>query len=210
MVQVVWVLNKAGNDGDLVLAEALQGAPSNIVEKPARMSVLEDWCRQNGFIEHPTTLCAQFGPYLRVFAIPHRFSLEHQRKNNVIATYLTCNATTGLAPNTVIGKAVVVRLDGPFGNPIDLTRDEVVRTGLFLNDLMKLYSDEFEHEEWQTGMKVWKRCFPYYDPDKGDTMNLNRFTGKHRMMDGVTGRQEEDGQEVTFAMVPSYANVRPS
>jgi hypothetical protein len=42
----------------------------------------------------------------------------------LIATHFACDHVTGLAPTTVIGKVVLLRLDGPNGQPVNLTRDE--------------------------------------------------------------------------------------
>jgi hypothetical protein len=153
MVQIVWLTNQAGNtgmDGGLpqVLCQALHDG-SSIVEKPATMTTLENWCANNGYVEYPTNLCATFGQYLKLYGAPYQSSKEHRGKNNIIATYFACDHGTGLAPATVIGKAVLVRLDGLNGKPVDLTRDEVIRTGFFLNDLMDSYGEDQTPQEWQ-------------------------------------------------------------
>jgi hypothetical protein len=106
----------------------------------------------------------------------------------------------------VIGKAVLVRLDGPNGTPVDLTRDEVIRTGFFMCDLMRSYGEDRTRREWQNIFQAWKRCFPYYDfVNSGDTMEALGMNGKNgRFMSGATGRQEDNGGACTFDIMRSF------
>jgi hypothetical protein len=88
----------------------------------------------------------------------YNLSKESCGKNNILATYFACDDIAGLSSHTIIGKAVLVRLDGPNGNPVpvDLTRDEEIRTGLFLNDLMDTYDDDLSPEKWKEIFQPWK------------------------------------------------------
>ena len=213
MVQIVWLTNKAGNTGEdgglaQVLHQALEDpSRSSIVEKPATMTSLEEWCTTNGYIEYPTKLCAAFGQYLKLYGAPYKFSKEHCGRNNIIATFLACDDVTGLAPTTVIGKAVLVRLDGPNGKPVDLTREEVIRTGFFLDDLMDSYGDDWTHREWLKIFQGWKRCFLYYDAvTSGDSMGSFDMNGHDgRWMSGTTGQQKDENSDAcTFDIVRSF------
>jgi hypothetical protein len=211
MVQIVWLTNKAGNTGEggglsQVLNQALHDQ-SSIVEKPATMTTLKSWCATNGYIEYPTSLCAIFGQHLKLYGTPYEFSKEHCGKNNIIATFFSCDHVDGLATTTVIGKAVLVRLDGPNGNPVDLTRDEVIRTGFFLDDLMESYGEgPFTPQELLNIFQAWKRCFPYYDSvNCGDSMGELSMNGENgRWMSGTTGLQKENGVACTFDIVSSF------
>jgi hypothetical protein len=211
MVQIVWLTNKAGNTGEdgglpQVLFQALDDE-SSIIEKGATMTTLKSWCATNGYIEYPTNLCAVFGQHLKLYGAPWKFSKEHCGKNNIIATYFACDHITGLSPNTVIGKAVLVRLDGPNGEPVDLTREEVIRTGFFLNDLMDSYGDgPRTPQELQNVFQAWKRCFPYYDSvNNGDFMGASSMNGQNgRWMSGITGVQENNNVACTFDIVSSF------
>jgi hypothetical protein len=208
MVQVVWVLNKAGNTGDGPglgpLLSNMMHDPEAIIEKPAIVPILERWCADHGYREWSTDLCARFGLHVRIFAKPRR---EHEGKNNVVATYFHCDASSGLARSTIIGKALLLRLDGPHGKPVDLTKQEVLRAGFFLNDLMDTYDDDYNPREWSDIFTAWQRCYPYDDCiTRGDTMNAFGFGGNGgRYMNGLTGEQRtgEDNAE-PFPIVESF------
>ena len=172
------------------------------------MTLLEKWCATNGYIEYPTKLCAAFGQYLKLYGAPYDSSKEGRgEKNNIIATFFACDDVTGLAPATVIGNAVLVRLDGPpNGKPIDLTRDEVIRTGFFLGNLMKVYGCDWTRQEWLKIFQAWKRCFPYYDfVHSGDKMrDLSMKGNNSRFMSGTTGQQKDNGGVRTFDIMRSF------
>ena len=213
MVQVVWLLNKAGNTGKggglgQVLCNTFHIEPkkSSVVEKPAEFQKLQQWCKDNNYVEYPTKLCARFGQHFKVYAEPYSWENEHKGKNNIIATFLVCDDATGLAPSTVCGKALVVRMNGEDGEPVDLTKEELVRTGFFLNDLMDTYSAGPTPDELEESLDCWKKCFPYYDVvKKGDTMGSHAMNGnKGRWMSGVTGKQMEEDQECTFDEVEGF------
>ena len=143
-IQIVWTLNKKENTGESGFGELCSGLGSNVsIEDPGcpvrsqmtTYETLKKWLNSNCFVRHPTNLCAAFGLNLECYAEPYAFSKEHQGRNNVIATYMTCEPRTGLARNTIIGRAVFVRKDSD-GNPVSLTVTEFRRAMAYINDLM--------------------------------------------------------------------------
>ena len=146
-IQIVWTLNKAGNTGQGDYS-SLQCAANNDRDSPTsstqaqvvrNYATIRDWCSANGFVRWPTTLCDAFGLHLECYAAKN--GREHVGKNNQLATYLCCDAQTGLAPRTVIGKAVFIRTNGCDGAPVSLALSELTRAMSFINDLMDVYGD---------------------------------------------------------------------
>mmetsp|Transcript_3563 Transcript_3563/g.6069 ORF Transcript_3563/g.6069 Transcript_3563/m.6069 type:complete len:224 (-) Transcript_3563:54-725(-) len=217
MIQIVWITNKCGNNGfcHQSLREKLDRmieSDTALIEKLASVEKLERWCQDNGFVEHSTDLCRVLGLHIRLFAQPYRPHEENGWKNNVVATFLHCDADTGLAPHTILGKAIVLRLNRPHGEPVDMTVKELHRTGCFIGDLMsRVYGNSFTAKEKRTMFKAWNTCFPYYDPTKGDSMGFFGFESDKRFMDGLTKENyriedNTDGSEdrIPLDMAQSY------
>ncbi len=116
-VQFVWTLIKDGNTGmdgpfPNVISRILQTEDMNnssLHVQTGQIKKLLAFIEKKGYVEHPTTLCQALGMSLTCYAKPYKHADEHHGKNNILATFLTCNAMTGLAPNTIIGRAVFIR-----------------------------------------------------------------------------------------------------
>jgi hypothetical protein len=139
-VQVIWTLNKSGNtglEGELALVTSRAMHPpagqESIVQKPASIQQLKQWCDEHGFVEHSCELVRALGLNLTCYAQPHSWEKEHKGKNDILATFFTCRARSGLAPNTVIGKAVFVKRDAA-GELVDLTKAVFIKMSYFLGE----------------------------------------------------------------------------
>eukprot|EP00953_Heterococcus_sp_UTEX-ZZ885_P036278 18695-Heterococcus_DN1.PRE.4 len=139
-VQVIWTLNKSGTTGlegglALVASRAMhpRAGEESVIQKPASMQQLKQWCDQQGFVEHSCELVKDLGLNLTCYAQPHSWAKEHKGNNNILATFFTCRSRSGLAPNTVIGKAVFVKRDAA-GEPVDLSKEEFIKMAYFLGE----------------------------------------------------------------------------
>ncbi|KAJ3088953.1 hypothetical protein HK102_007540 [Quaeritorhiza haematococci] len=219
-IQVIWTLNKAGNTGHALLPNVLTFAcntkdisTSSIQpQQTPNLPTLITWCVRNNFTLHLCPLVESVtGIRLHCFAEPYDSKKEHKGKNNVVATYMTCRTLSGLAPHTITGRAVFVRVDPKNGDkPVDLDRDEFLRIVSCINDLMQ---DVYGTEELDVNkmVKDVRKCYPFYDPSgKGDTMGKNGFHGIDE--GGVRGGRfcyvGEDGEldrsEGVWEVVPTY------
>jgi hypothetical protein len=181
-IQIVWTLNKKGNTGECFFGELCSGLGSKVsIEDPGcpvksqitTYETLQKWLNSHGFVRYPTNLCAAFGLNLECYAEPYAFSKEHRGRNNVIATYLTCEPRTGLARNTIIGRAVFVRKDSD-GNPVSLTVTELRRAIAYINDLMDAYSDG-PIDNYPEFCRIVKDAYPFYSPYRTHNMRGHGF-----------------------------------
>ena len=200
--------------GQLLYSQG-QSDDSPLVVQEMTRGKLEDTIRRRGWVEHPTELCGQFGLSLLCFSKLYESDDEHRGRNNILATYLTNSAQTGLAPNTVLGEAIFVRLSPSTGELVDFVRSEAMRALCYLNDLSDVYPLE---ESCPSGAErasffdAIKQCFPYYMANgKGsDTMRVNGFSsydgqaarvGCWRMPDGTLRKPANLQPDAEFVKV---------
>ena len=129
------------------------------------------------WIEHPTDLCERFGLSLLCYAQRYRRSDEHQGQNNILATFLTNNAQTGLAPNTALGEAIFVRLSPTTREPVNFAWSEAVRALCYINDLMDVYPLEEScpsSADRTAYFDAIRKCFPYYMANGVDNDNMRQ------------------------------------
>ncbi|PXF43431.1 hypothetical protein BWQ96_06821 [Gracilariopsis chorda] len=183
-VAVLWLLNKGGNigEGDLfaTLCSKLTCMRENNASNPLqreRMTLkqVHEICKKERFELNPSRLCDKFGLPLLCYSNP-----SHPGKSNVLATYFTCNADTGLAPHDIFGPAMVIRLSPSTGEPVDFEYGEAVRAFGFINDLMEWYPSPplCEGEGFPHFFKAIAACYPYYDTSC--QMQLKGFIGRRK------------------------------
>ena len=135
----------------------------------------------------------------------YRRSDEHKGKNNILATFLTNNSASGLAPNTALGEAIFVRLSPTTRELVDFAWSEAVRALCCINDLMDVYPLEESCQspaERVAYFDAIRQCFPYYMANgvDNDNMRQNGFysaDGKRdcrRMRDGSLRKKPADMQ----------------
>lgn len=147
-----------------------------LVEECSR-SEIEALIAQRRWIEHPTDLCERFGLSLLCYAQRYRRSDEHQGQNNILATFLTNNAQTGLAPNTALGEAIFVRLSPTTREPVNFAWSEAVRALCYINDLMDVYPLEEScpsSADRTAYFDAIRKCFPYYMANGVDNDNMRQ------------------------------------
>eukprot|EP00128_Syssomonas_multiformis_P007305 Colp12_sorted_trinity150504_noHs@4187 len=213
MVQIIWTLTgKNGNDGFSELPSVLcselryknNEADSAVKVQNANLETLMTWCKDNGFVKHPTELAECVGIKMLCYAQPYKASLEHKGKNNIIATFMTCRKANGLAPNTIIGRAVFIRLDPETDAPVDFEKNEFLRLGFCINDLMDVYGDH-DHREIPSILNKVKQAFPYYDPvNRGDTMCSYGFQGSGRRHYLIEDNGQVDKSPGDFKIVDTF------
>lgn len=140
-------------------------ANSPLLEKDFSMSELEGLVSEGKLVEHPTELCDRFGLSVLCYAQPYRPSDEHRGINNILATFLTINAESGLAPSTVLGDAVFVRLSPTSREPVDFVWSEAARALCYVNDLMEVYPLEESCpslDDRGAFFDAIRQCFPFY------------------------------------------------
>lgn len=104
-----------------------------------------------------------------------------------------------------------IRLD-PDNNDeaVDLDRDEFLRLGYCINDLMDNFSDPIMDVDAM--LANVRKSYPYYNPHKGDTMNgRGGFSGNrgfHVTEDGTVIKDPENMQIVpSFIIKPRTAEA---
>lgn len=169
--------------GTIYMSRGKRNSPLAVDE--LTKSELDILVRERRWVEHPTELCDRFGLSLRCYAQRYRRSDEHQGRNNILATYLTNTAQTGLAPNTVLSEAIFVRLSPTTGEPVDFVWSEAVRALCYINDLMDVYPLEEScpsSAERASYYDAIRQCFPYYMANGVDDDNMR--TGGFFSSDG--------------------------
>lgn len=178
---------------------------SPLIVEERRRCELETIISERKYIEHPTPLCEQFGLHLHCYAQPYRSSDEHQGRNNILATFLTNDAQSGLAPETVLGDAIFVRRSPTTGELVDFVWSEAARALFYINDLSEVYPLEEwcpSHCDRTAYFDTIRQCFPYYMAnDAGcDNMRRNGFVSSdntrecRRMPDGTLRLRPADMQ----------------
>ena len=182
-------------------------ANSPLVVEERSSSELAALISERRWVEHPTDLCERFGLSVLCYAQRYRRSDEHQGKNNIIATFLTCHGQTGLAPDTVLGEAIFVRLSPTTREPVDFVLSEATRALCYVNDLMDVYPIEESCGRTPADKVAYfetiRLCYPYYmaNGEEDDNMRARGFYGGadgerecRRMTDGSLRKKPADLQ----------------